>query len=178
MISAELFSRESEPSAAPDIRGWIASLSHETALLRELADVTRRTRQVNITPRGPIDGEAEFTNLLERQTELCRELEILRDKRAALLARSGQRPKDLLVVVLASLPKERHAETISAFKEYVDCAEAAQREVDKSREYFAVALSTVEDVLSSVVAKGTPVTYGANGMREAPTTAFCLSKVT
>lgn len=152
----------------------ISSLEDEVILLGELADAASRART------APPDGETGgLHRLLERQAELCAALDGHRRERACILKEWGHRANDLLVMVLGGLPKDDHPRVVDLFKTYVDAAEAAQREIDVNREFFSVALATLEDtidaVVASVSAKGV---YDATGNDAGSQTALCVSTVT
>ena len=154
---------------------WLASLDEELALLQQLGAAASAARAVS--PER--EGAAGLEELLRRQAELCAELEVHRRTRAAMLAEVGHRANDLLVVVLGALPKDEHPAAIDIFKRYVDAAEATQREIDVNREYFSVALATLEDTIEAVVSGvSTSTVYDAKGSSSRTKTALCVSTVT
>jgi hypothetical protein len=154
---------------------WLASLEEELGLLEQLADAAARARAVS--PER--EGAEGLEQALERQATLCSQLEAHRKARAAMLEEAGHRAKDLLVVVLGALPKDEHPAAVDIFKRYVDAAEATQREIDVNREYFSVALATLEDTIDAVVSGvSAGAVYDASGSSSKTKTALCVSTVT
>lgn len=131
---------------------WLESLSAERAMLLELGQLAESSRAASLGGSGGLE------EILARQSELCRRLEALRDVRRAFLADSGAAATDFLPAVLARTAHERHAEVISAFRAYVDAAQAAQHQIDLNKDFFRVALAAVEGTLSSV-SGDLPATY-------------------
>lgn len=154
---------------------FLASLEDELRLLGELTEVASKARAAS--PEN--EGQEGLQYHLERQGELCSALEAQRRERSKMLTDGGHRPNDLLVVVLGALPKDEHPSAVDVFKRYVDAAEAAQREIDINREFFSVALATLEDTLEAVVSTvSSRAVYDANGSSVGPQTALCVSTVT
>lgn len=156
--------------------GWLSSLEKELTLLEQLTDAASRARAA--APERDSEGGG-LHRLLERQAELCAQLEQLRRDRARTLADEGHRADDLLVVALGAVPKDEHPAVIDTFKRYVDAAEAAQREIDINREFFSVALATLEDTIEAVVSGVRQnAVYDANGSSTGSRSALCVSTVT
>lgn len=157
------------------VMSWLASLEEELELLRGLADAASRARMA----APDIEGPEGLRHHLERQAELCSALESHRRARAKMLADGGHRANDLLVVVLGALPKDEHPAVVDVFKRYIDAVEAAQREIDVNREFFSVALATLEDTIEAVVSGAcSGAVYDATGSSAGPKTALCVSTVT
>lgn len=154
---------------------WLTSLEEELPMLEQLAEVAAEARTASPEEGGPEGLHA----LLELQTDLCSRLEAHRHNREKMLSEGGIRKEDLLVAVLGALPKDEHPSAVDAFSRYIDAAEAAQRQIDINREFFSVALATLEDTLESVVS-GVCSTdfYDASGSSMGPNTALCVSTVT
>lgn len=154
---------------------FLSSLEEERQLLERLAETAARARSAS--PDAP--GDEGLQHHLERQAEMCSALEAQRRKRAKMLSDGGHRANDLLVVVLGALPKDEHPAAVDTFTRYVDAAEAAQREIDVNREFFSVALATLEDTIEAVVSTvSSSAVYDARGSSSGSTTALCVSTVT
>lgn len=169
-----MISTQSTPDK-DDVLRWLASLEEELVLLAQLEEAARKARAAS-----PEDNGAEGLHQhLEKQAELCASLEAHRRERSRTLSDAGHRANDLLVVVLGALPKDEHPAAIDTFKRYVDAAEAAQREIDVNREFFSVALASLEDTLEAVVSGvSSGSLYNADGRNPGGTTALCVSTVT
>lgn len=158
-----------------DVLRWLGSLEEELTLLAQLGETAQRARSAS--PED--DGAEGLHKCLERQAELCAALEGHRRNRTMMLAESGHRASDLLVVVLGALPRDEHPAAIDTFKRYVDAAEATQREIDVNREFFSVALASLEDTLEAVVSGvSNGAVYDQEGRSPGETTALCVSTVT
>lgn len=154
---------------------WLLSLEEEVGLLEQLADSAVRARAAS--PQG--EAESGLRSALEKQAELCAALESHRRSRSQMLADEGHRANDLLVVVLGALPKDQHPAAVDTFKRYIDAAEKTQREIDVNREFFSVALATLEDTIEAVaVGTSTSSVYDAKGKSSGSTTALCVSTMT
>ena len=169
-----MISTQGSPRRDAAIR-WLTSLEEELVLLEELALTAAEARS---TPPDR-QGAGRLEQLLERQGELCAALENHRRLRTDMLAQLGHRANDLLVVVLGALPTEEHPAAIDVFRRYVDSAEATQREIDVNREFFSVALATLEDTIEAVVSGVTSSgVYDSSGSSVGDKTALCVSTVT
>lgn len=136
---------------------WCQLLADETELLRELASTAARTRAAALkTP--------DLTDLVETQIALCEQLESFRTRRDQLLARLGYPARDFLVAVLDATPTAQRAEVAERFSAFVAAAEQAQREIQVNREFFSVALASLEDVIDA--AMGETPTYGVEVRRD------------
>jgi hypothetical protein len=156
------------------VGAWLVGLEGEISLLQDLEAVATEARLVS-----PKLEDQRFAQLLEQQTSLCRRLEERRVQRAQLLERSGHPSKDFLVVVLGATPKESHGEVVKLFGRYMRAAELAQRQVALNREFFALTLGAVEDVLSAVVnGPDGPATYDALGQRKGRAGPLSFSTLT
>ena len=164
---------------APNREAVIHFLSSLRRELRLLEDLRNAAAQARTTSPDEESGEG-LQQILERQTEMCAELEVMRRQRIAILAEDGYRVSDLLVVVLGALPKDDHPEVIDLFKQYVDVAEATQREIDVNREFFSVALATLEDTIGAVISTvKSRAVYDAKGSSLGDgSTALCVSTMT
>lgn len=154
---------------------FLASLEDETTILEDIAEAASAARA--ISPGS--EGLQELHRMLEQQAELCSRLESKRRERASVLAKEGHQAKDLLVVILGFLSKEDHPAAIKTFRRYIDMAEKTQREIDINREYFSVALSTLEDTIDAVVSTATSKEfYDSKGGSSGDNIALCVSTIT
>ncbi|MEM1026250.1 MAG: flagellar export chaperone FlgN [Myxococcota bacterium] len=149
-IHDDPLTRNTTPAPASD---WVAHLESETHALRELLEAATQTRAASLT-----DRQDQIGPLLEKQALLCEKLERARTRRRALLQESGRGRGDFLVAVLSQTPPALHAQATARFSEYVDAAEAAQREIDINKEFFSIALSALDDIIGTV--EGREPSYG------------------
>ena len=153
---------------------WSDSLKEELQLFQDLAQVAASTRDAALDPAG-----VEFGELLEKQTQIMGRLETIRASRAELLKAMGLLSRDLLVVVLNKSPRAEHPEIMELFGQYIEAAKQAQRQIDINREYFSVALGTVEDTISALTAGVTqPGLYDAQGLQRKAIAPLCMSTMT
>ncbi len=150
------------------------SVEEERELLVRLATAARSSRAV---PAGRA-GQPELERLLDEQAELCIALERCRMARGGWLAEAGHAARDLLMVLLGQSPREGHSELVERFKRHADAAEAAQREIDVNREFFGVALASLEEVVEAVAGVGRAEVYDERGSSASDARAICLSTVT
>lgn len=146
-------------------------LIDETQVLEQLTDLLTRARQVR-PDRPPL------VEILDAQAKLCADLSERRAARAERLQAAGYHPRDLLVAVLAGTPKTEHERTIQTFGAYISAAERAQTQIDVNREFFAVALSAVEDALLSAAPDGKPATYERPGVKRKSAGSVIVSTTT
>ena len=149
-IQDDSLTRNTTSTSASD---WVAQLESETIALRELRAAAAQTRAASLTER-----HAEIGPLLDKQAALCDRLAAARNRRRELLAANGRGPRDFLVAVLGQTPPDIHDQVTARFSEYVQAAEEAQREIDLNREFFSIALSSLDDVLGAV--EGREPSYG------------------
>lgn len=76
----------------------------------------------------------------------------------------GYPARDFLVAVLDATPTAQRAEVAERFSAFVAAAEQAQREIQVNREFFSVALASLEDVIDA--AMGETPTYGVEVRRD------------
>lgn len=132
---------------------WAAELARETRTLDALTRAAATTRRCAVS-----GGSRELEELLATQANLCEELQAFKERREQQLRQRGYPNKDLLVAALDQSAAGEHASVTAVFSDYVAAAEAAQREIDINREFFGVALSTLQDALEAVSPSST--TYG------------------
>lgn len=124
---------------------WIALLERETELLEGLARATIAARTASLR-----DNRDAFMGLLDEQTNLCRRLEESRRRRRHGLARARRKPQELQEVVLDTEDLELRERGEKALQRWFEAAEATQRENELNRDFYTVALSTVEEAVSII----------------------------
>ncbi len=155
--------------------GWVDMLRHETGMLEQLTDLSRKARVTT--------SHQDLTNLadiLVEQARVCERLERSRVLRVSKLQAMGQNPSDFLVVALSDTTPNDHADVVEAFGHYMETAKVAQREVDLNRHYFDSALATVENTMDIIIqtVSGGAATYDANGGTRSTGKALCMSTQT
>jgi hypothetical protein len=138
-----------------NVPNWNQLLADETQLLRELASAAARTRAAALRT-------SDLTDLVEAQTSLCEQLEAFRARRDRVLRAKGYPPRDFLIAVLDDTPRSLHADVSGRFADFVAAAEAAQNEIRINREFFSVALASLEEVLDP----DTTPTYGTEARQD------------
>ena len=129
---------------------WIALLEYETELLEGLARATIAARNASLR-----DSRDPFMALLDQQTNLCRRLEDSRRRRRQGLARAGRPPGEMQDLVLETGDPELQERAQKALDRWFEAARATQQENDLNREFYAVALATVEEAVSIITGSRT-----------------------
>lgn len=124
---------------------WIALLERETELLEGLARATVAARNASLR-----DSRDPFLALLDEQTNLCRRLEESRRRRRQGLVRAGRPPGDLPELVRETDDPELQQRARNALDRWFEAARTTQHENDLNREFYTVALSTVEEAVSII----------------------------
>jgi len=148
-------------------------IKEETGVLQELADIARNTRDVKILT----DGNA-LAPMLEKQADLCAQIEALRFKRNQRLRANQQSPEEMLPFLLNIAPRSEHQAIVNVFDQYVEAAETSQAEVRINKVVFDATLSAVEGALQEVAQtrnNSGPSTYNASGKNYSDFTALCVS---
>lgn len=86
--------------------------------------------------------------LIDEQTNLCRRLEESRHRRRRGLAQLQKSPQDLLDVAVDTDDPELKRRGKTALDRWFASAEATQQANDLNREFYTVALSTVQEAVS------------------------------
>ena len=148
-------------------------IQEEIGVLQELADVARNTRDVKVIT----DGSA-LAPMLQKQADLCAQIEHLRSKRNQRLGANKTQPDQALPFLLTLAPKSQHHTIVNLFDQYIDAAESSQAEIRINKVVFDVTLSAVEGALQEVARaanKSGTRTYTASGKNASDFTALCVS---
>ncbi len=138
-----------------------AELQEETELLTRLTGLLLDARAVR-------PGRAPLAEILDQQAALCEDLANRRSSRAERLQAGGYGPRDLLVALLASAPKQQQQNVVKTFGAFVTAAEAAQAQIEINREFFSVALAAVEEALAAAAPESQSPTYDVPSSRRRP----------
>ena len=157
------------------ITKWLESLDGELAQLIELKNLMSRSRSL----AGVKSEGKELLDNLEKQAALCSSLERYREAKDTMLKKLGYRSEELMTIVLGILPREEHPQVIEKFGRVMDESEALQRQIDINREFFSVALATIEDTIMGVAADfNRQNIYNAAGSDVGLAAPLCVSTVT
>jgi hypothetical protein len=163
------------PGSTPEgiLQTILHPIQEETGVLQELADVARNTRDLKVLTNG-----SALAPMLEKQAELCAEIERLRSKRNQRLGANQQEPQQVLPFLLTIAPKSQHDTIVNLFDQYVAAAESSQAEIRINKVVFDVTLSAVESALQEVARasnKSSARTYNASGKNASDFRALCVS---